>query len=119
MPPNIIFTINDRREIEAKLVDFELAQNLKRPSPEYVTSSVAELYRERAVPVNPHTSAYRVNLDMHLIDESIELVKRICDATAGGHAGDSLLDAMSLGISFVGGVSINLGKALRVLRGRG
>jgi serine/threonine protein kinase len=119
MPPNIIFNLNERGEIEAKLVDFELAQNLKKPSPEHVNNSVAELYRERAVPINPHTLVHRTNLDMYLLDESIELVKKVCIAMARSRAGESVLDAITLGFSFVGGVSINLGKALKYLRRRG
>jgi serine/threonine protein kinase len=118
MPPNIIFTMNDSGAIEAKLVDFELAQNLRKPSPQYVNNTVAELYRERAVPMNPHTQAHQTNLDMYLIDGSIELLKKICVAMRRG-TGESLLDAVTLGFSFIGGVSINLGKALRSLRGRG
>jgi serine/threonine protein kinase len=116
MPPNLIFTLDEGDNIVVKLVDFELAQNLRKPNPDYVNNTVAELYRERAVPVNSQTSAHRTNLDMHLLDESVELVKKISLAVTGGKADESLLEAISLKLPFVGGVSINLGKALKYLR---
>jgi serine/threonine protein kinase len=74
MPPNIIFTLSADNKIEARLVDFELAQNLNKISPHYVINSVKELYAERDVPKNA-AGKYRLNLDQHLMRESIELAR--------------------------------------------
>lgn len=76
VPPNIIFIINAKNQIEAKLVDFELAQNLKKPSPDYVNNSVHELYLKRNVPIN-HAGDFTKNLDQYLIDESIKITEKI------------------------------------------
>jgi serine/threonine protein kinase len=75
MPPNIILSLNDAGELTARLVDFELAQDLSEPSPDYVNNSVAELYSERDVPRNSKTGRHTKNLDQHLLDESIRLVR--------------------------------------------
>jgi hypothetical protein len=72
--------------------------------------------KDRNVPTNPHTGSYLSNLEMHLLDQSKELVKRI-RATQNGN-NDSILDAISLGLSFVGGFSINIGKLMRSVKGR-
>lgn len=71
---NILFTLGQGGLI-ARLVDFELAQNLNKASPPHVDSSVAELYRERNVPIHPHTGRYVKNLDQHLIEESIQIAE--------------------------------------------
>ena len=115
MPPNIIFTMRKADKIEAKLVDFEMAQNSKKSNPTHVNSTVETLYRERGVPVNQSTLAPMSNLDIYLIDQSIDLVKRIRAASV--RPDDSLLDAISIGVSFIGGFSINLGRAIRSLKG--
>ena len=116
MPPNIIFSLNGSREIVARLVDFELAQNLQKPSPHYVNSTVEELYKERNVPVNPITHTHSTNLDQHLMDGSINMAKRVCEAVRTQRGNDSLLDAFSVGISFIGGITLNVGKARRILK---
>jgi len=116
MPPNIIFSLNGRREIVARLVDFELAQNLRKGSPQYVDSTVAELYRERHVPLNPFTHVPTTNLDQHLIDGSISVARRVQQAVSRPCRDESILEAVSVGIPFFGGISLHLGKALRVLR---
>jgi hypothetical protein len=96
MPPNIVFTLNETDRIQAKLVDFELAQSPTLPCPAYVNDTVAELYRERDVPINRSTSAYQSTLDMHLIDQSIELIKRIGIARGRPAVGTMQLDTQSL-----------------------
>ncbi len=115
MPPNIIFVFDEKDEIAAKLVDFELAQDLKGPCPEYVNNSVAELYRERAVPANPYTSEYQVNLDMHLLNQSIEIVNEVALAQQAAPS-VHFLDPFSISIAGIG--SVNLGTGRRWLQGR-
>jgi serine/threonine protein kinase len=118
MPPNIIFTLDKSSKIEARLVDFELAQNLCKQSPDYVNNSVAELYRERDVPRNTHTGTYTKNLDRHLMDESIKLAKEIRSTAKEIRSLGSILDAISIGIPFIGGIEINLGQIFRSLKRR-
>jgi hypothetical protein len=43
MPPNIIFTVGTSNRIQAKLVDFELAQNYRQTNPSYVNDTVESL----------------------------------------------------------------------------
>jgi hypothetical protein len=117
MPPNIIFVVDSKNQMQAKLVDFEIAQNLRRTNPPYVDDTVRELYIERNVPTNPRTGAYQSNLDMHLIDQSIELVNCIKETMKAND--ESVLDAISLGVSFIGGFSVNLGKLVRALKSAG
>jgi serine/threonine protein kinase len=74
MPPNIIFTLGERGRIVAKLVDFELAQDLSTQSPDHVNSTVEDLYRERNVPVNQSTGKHMKNLDQHLMDADIRVL---------------------------------------------
>ena len=113
MPPNILFTLDDRDCITARLVDFEIAQ-AGTGSPEFVVNTVNELYRERAVPVNPQTSIYMTSLDMHLLDQTADVLRHIKRAV---EKKESFFDALSLEIPFIG-VSIEVGKAWRYLRGR-
>lgn len=75
MPPNLLLSMTDSKTIVARLVDFELAQNLGMDSPAYVNNSVAELYRERNVPQEPGTGRHAKTLDEHLMDESIRVAK--------------------------------------------
>lgn len=116
MPPNIIFTLDINNQIEARLVDFELAQNLCSESPGYVNNSVTELYRERDVPRNTHTNIYTKNLDQHLMDEAIKLAKGIRTAAKEIRKSRSILDAVAISIPFVGGIEINLGEFFKSLR---
>jgi serine/threonine protein kinase len=120
MPPNIIFDLDDNNVIRAWLVDFELAQDLNGPSPEYVNNSVAELYRERNVPLNVHTGKYLKNLDQHLIDECIRVVQEFLPiATKVRDVADSLEGvSVSVSIPFIAGISFNLGRFLKLLRRR-
>lgn len=74
---NIVLTPGPGGEVAAKLIDFELAQNSKRQSPDYVNNSVEELYRERNVPFNTQTGRYTKNLDQHLMGESIQIVEQL------------------------------------------
>ncbi len=76
MPPNIIFCLKRQNKLVAKLVDFEIAQNLSKPSPDFVSNTVRELYDERMVPKNLNGEHIK-NLDQHLIDESIRMLKNL------------------------------------------
>jgi serine/threonine protein kinase len=77
MPSNIIFTLDENDKVTAKLVDFEMAQNLKKKSPEYVNESVCELYKERNVPYNIHTNKHTMNIDEYLIEKAILSFKEV------------------------------------------
>jgi serine/threonine protein kinase len=116
MPPNIIFTADKGNRIVAKLVDFELAQDLNAQSPDYVNSSVGELYRERNVPVNPSTGKYMKNLDQHLIAEDIGFLDSLIQTRSSM---DDIASAfpdvtVTISIPFLQaiGVSFDLNKAI-------
>ena len=47
MPANIIFTMNAEDEIGARLLDFELAQDLHAGSPDYVVGEMLEYFRDK------------------------------------------------------------------------
>jgi hypothetical protein len=111
MPPNIIFTSAEKKRISARLVDFELAQNLNTTSPDYVSNSVQELYRERNVPFNIQTNKYIKNLDEHLIDESINKLKELPSKES-----TSFLDGISFSIPFLPYLSIDVGKIASKIR---
>lgn len=110
MPPNIVFSMNNDGGIVARLVDFEIAQNLGEPSPDFVSSTVAELYRERAVPRNPETGHYLCNLDAHLLAQSAALVSRVRKAMEASN--DSILDAVEIS---AGIITVQAGTAWRQL----
>jgi serine/threonine protein kinase len=116
MPPNIIFTYRDR-SIEAMLVDFEIAEDRRAVSPEYVRNTVAELYSERSVPRSKDATKYELNLDMHLLGKSIEAMELIRDTVASATR-NSVWDAVNLRLPLVGGASLNLGRAFRYIRSR-
>jgi hypothetical protein len=120
MPPNIIFGLDNNESLRAWLVDFELAQDLAGPSPDYVNNSVAELYWERNVPLNVHTGKYVKNLDQHLINECIRVVREFIPiATKMRDVADSLEGvSVSVAIPFIAGISFNLGRFLKLLRRR-
>lgn len=118
MPPNIIFTIDDKNEILARLVDFELAQNLNKMSPEYVSNSVDELYREREVPINHNTHKYKKNLDQHLMYESISVAEEVVRSAPQIRELTDALDSVSISIPFLGGISINLGRVYNLFKGK-
>ena len=119
MPPNILFTLDDHNNLVARLVDFELSQDLHTPSPDWVNSSVSELYDERDVPRNTYTGRHTKNLDQHLMDSTIDAAEFIQKATPKIRAVGDLLDGIDVEIPFVGGISLNLGQAYRLLRGKG
>ncbi|MBN1596590.1 serine/threonine protein kinase [candidate division FCPU426 bacterium] len=77
VPPNILLCLDNKRDLQARLVDFELAQNLYKHSPDYVTDTVRELYRERNVPRNAQTNRHVKNLDQHLLDEVIHILNHL------------------------------------------
>ena len=118
MPPNIIFTIGEDDRIRARVVDFELAQNLRITSPDYVNNSVAELYAERDVPRNSQTNKYTLNLDQHLMQESIGVAEEIVRTAPQIRKLTDALDGVSISIPFLGGISIDLGRAYRFLSGK-
>jgi serine/threonine protein kinase len=76
MPPNIIFTLDEEDKIVAKLIDFEVAQDLNAQSPDFVINTVRELYRERQVPMD-NLGTYTKTLDQHLIDEDLALLDKL------------------------------------------
>jgi len=110
MPPNIIFTLGKKKRIIARLVDFELSQNLNKESPDYVSNSVQELYRERNVPFNIHTHKYIKNLDEHLIDESIKKLKELPTKES-----TTFLDSISFSIPFLP-LSLDVGKIAKKIK---
>jgi hypothetical protein len=118
MPPNIIFTIGEGDRMRARVVDFELAQNLRITSPDYVNNSVAELYAERDVPRNSQTNKYTLNLDQHLMQESIGVAEEILRTAPQIRKLTDALDGVSISIPFLGGISIDLGRAYRFLSGK-
>lgn len=109
MPPNILFTA-ENGAIAAKLVDFELAQNLRKKSPSFVNDSVQELYRERDVPRNTQTGQYTTNLDLYLMEESITLLRQTAQLMQSMGKNSSLLDAVNISLPFLGFIQVNLGK---------
>ena len=119
MPPNILFTLDDRNNLVARLVDFELSQDLHIPSPDWVNSSVSELYDEREVPRNVYTGRHTKNLDQHLMDSTIGAAEIIQRTTPKIRTVGDLLDGIDLEIPFVGGISLNLGQAYRFLIRKG
>jgi hypothetical protein len=117
MPPNIIFTLDSKDALVARLVDFELAQDLRAASPDWVNSSVAELYGEREVPRNPYNGKHTKNLDQHLMDRAIDVAGIIQRTIPNAGRLADVLDGIDLEIPFIGGISFNLGHAYRLLRG--
>lgn len=118
MPPNIIFTLDEKDNLIARLVDFELSQNLILQSPDWVNNSVRELYDEREVPRNVFTGKHTKNLDLHLMDRSIEVAEAIQKVAPKMRTTEDLLNAVDVEIPFVGGFSFNLGETFRFLRDR-
>lgn len=102
MPPNIIFTMGKQGRLTARLVDFELAQNTAKPSPDYVNSSVSELYRERRVPVDPATSLPTMTLDEHLMRGSLSLARDIQKVAAEIPAWKRVLVPDEISFNFLG-----------------
>lgn len=115
MPPNIIFTL-DGNSIIAKLVDFELAQNLNKISPTFVNNSVKELYNERDVPFNERTQKFKKNLDQHLLSESILVFNKISSVLDVIEKNDTIWDGVSISIPFINGISINLGSLVNLFK---
>lgn len=76
MPANIIFTLDEADRIVAKLVDFEVAQDLSAQSPDFVNNTVRELYQERHVPLDDGGVPVKT-LDQHLIDEDMAILDKL------------------------------------------
>ena len=113
---NIVFTLGPGDKIVAKLVDFELAQNLNKQSPEYVGTSVKELYRERSVPFNLQTGRYTKNLDQHLMGESILIVEQLSAKMKKLKDPDLSFHSVSSIGPFSSGIEINLKKVFKYLQ---
>lgn len=116
MPPNIIFGLDPGGKMTARLVDFEIAQDLNEPSPDFVNGTVAELYGERDVPRNTQTGKHTKNLDQHLMDESIRLVSEFAPHAKHMRSLADALDGVSLSIPILGGIGIDLGRIYQYLR---
>ena len=112
VPPNIVFTIDHKNRIEAKLVDFELSQNISKISPEFVNKSVEELYRERDVPINAQTMKYKKNLDQHLMDESIGILEKIISTSDELLKMNNIWDSFSLN---VGPISVSFASLIHYI----
>lgn len=111
-PANIIFSIDSDGRVVARLVDYELAQDLTTSSPPHVNNSVAELYNERGVPRNPYTGRHITNLDQYLLDEVI----RYAEQVAKGAPEPWSLGKMLNPTLRIGPVSISLGGLLDTAR---
>ena len=112
---NVVLTLNSGR-VTAKLVDFELAQDQNEESPGHVNITVAQLYRERNVPLNPQTGRHTKNLDQHLISESIQIVEQLSDRLENlDEVGAPFHSISSIG-PFHSGIEIRLGKVIEHLR---
>jgi hypothetical protein len=115
---NIVLTLGTENKVTAKLVDFELSQNLNTQSPAYVNASVEELYRERAVPRNPQTGRHISNLDQHLMRESLQIVEQLADKLKKLKDPDSSFQSvLSIG-PFSSSIEINLENVTTYLRER-
>lgn len=99
MPPNIIFVRNEKR-YRARLVDFEIAQNLKKRSPDFVNNTVAQQYIDRNVPRNSVTGQHIKNLDQHLLDESISFVKDLPIIKKSGFPAKASFSLSFMGMGF-------------------
>lgn len=62
------------------------------------------------------THVHTCNLDQHLLDGSINMAKRLREAMRISRDEDSILNAFSVRISFIGGITINVGKTVSVLK---
>jgi hypothetical protein len=113
VPTNIIFALGEGRTLVARLVDFELAQDLSEQSPDYVSSSVRELYAERNVPFNAQTGKHLKNLDQHLMEQAIEALDRIRKRVEEYESERRGTNWLSFSFSFVGGITINFSDAMR------
>jgi hypothetical protein len=77
MPGNIVFTTNSDGALTARLLDFELAQDLWTGAPPYVNSSVRELYELRGVPRDLTTRGHTMTLDEYLVAASVRALEAI------------------------------------------
>jgi serine/threonine protein kinase len=101
MPGNIVFSMNNDGALVARLVDFELAQDLWMGSPPYVNNSVTELYELRGVPRDVHTGRHTMTLDEYLTEASLralEEVRQLIALPASGLAS----------VPFIGGLRLRL-----------
>ena len=117
-PANIVFSLDGHNRLLARLVDFELAQDLNQASPAYVSEHVRELYAEREVPANERTGRHTRNLDQHVLEQSRSALAQIrgCVDLLAERSPD--FDWLTVSLSFVGGISINVGRAVKYWRER-
>lgn len=116
MPPNIVFSVDERNDVVARLVDFELAQNLRKTSPRHVDSTVAVLYGERSVPIDPVIGTPVTSLDQHLMKGALKVTRQILKALIEPSGDGSSPAASSMSISFYGGTLLRIGEARRRLK---
>lgn len=115
MPPNIIFVLDAKKTLHARLVDFELAQDLNSPSPGHVNGTVEELYIDRNVPRNTNNGRHTKNLDQHLLDESMRVVREFLPLAAKVRNPAEPLEGVSFSIPFIGGISFDLGRSIKYI----
>ena len=113
---NIVLTYGKTDKVVAKLVDFELAQNSNRQSPEYVNASVAELYKERAVPFNSLSGRYTNNLDQHLIRENLQIVEQLSEKLRRLEAAEAPFRSIAAIGPYSSGIEIKLKNVIEYLR---
>lgn len=102
MPANIVFTIGRDGAMAARLLDFELAQDLWTGSPSYVNNSVRELYELRGVPRDLTTRKHTMTLDEYLMEASVRALEAIRQAVAMSAAG------AAASVPFIGGARLLL-----------
>ncbi len=118
MPANILFVLNENHELRARLVDFELAQDVSGFSAPYVSESVQELYAQRDVPRNAHSNTYIKNLDEHIMEQTLSAFRELRKAVEDLEDKPAAFDWLSISVSFLAGFSINVGKAIQYCRDR-
>jgi hypothetical protein len=107
MPGNIVFTVDSHGRIAARLLDFELAQDLWTGSPAYVNSSVQELYDLRGVPRDEHVGTHTMTLDDYLLEASARALQAIRQ-TVVSHAG-----RVTASVPFIGGARLRAASLLQ------
>jgi hypothetical protein len=113
---NIILAMNKKKKVIAKLVDFELAQNLNKKTPEHVSIVVDQLYRERGVPFNSQSGEHTKSLDQHLMDESIQIIEQLSERLSILKISDSPFRSIFTIGPFASGIDLKLINATEFLR---
>jgi len=103
-----VLVIGTSGRVEARLVDFELAQDRSTQSPGHVNLSVEKLYRERNVPFNPQAGWYTKNLDQHLIGEAIQMIEQLAARLNGIIDADAPFRSLSSIGPFYSGLEVRI-----------